>query len=75
MRLQEAQQGILGKDAQVAHAVRRARARPWPVEIADAFDVFHASPQLLLIHDGECEVEWEQNEIHLNAIRTEIASL
>ena len=45
------------------------------LEIADAFDVFHASPQLLLIHDGECEVEWEQNEIHLNAIRTEIASL
>ena len=41
--------------------------------IADDFDVFHASPQLLLIEGGECTFEAEHLEINLLEVKAHLA--
>lgn len=38
-------------------------------KIAESFDVFHESPQVLLIHDGECIYDESHSGISMEEIR------
>ena len=41
--------------------------------VADTFDVYHQSPQLLLIKDGECIYEADHLEISVEDLKEELA--
>jgi len=44
-------------------------------EIASRYKVYHESPQLLLIRDGECVYEASHMDIHPDAIRDQVSTL
>lgn len=49
--------------------------RPVSNYVAERFDVFHESPQLLLIHQGECVYETSHLDITVSELKEQLTTL